>query len=311
MSEHIRIHEYPIFEKGIFKENPALFDPYFRNIPEHQKKKYEIARGNISKYEERYKWQLIEGPGFCGAVNPGTGKVFHGVMTGSTHPVYNSDCLYVNTTKNIFAISDPPGITEFSRHLITRLDELLKSGSVDNLESMINEVNLNAGTGLRDRATLALVHFLSNTPEKAMVLHCGDSYLFIGNTITQKISRIEAEAHRWGTLNAQFKLKEIDITEGDFIIIASDGISAIRSTSQAHNLDSMLLNLVNTDADNFAFDVISNCNEIVEQESAGRTRTTFGCGDDLSAILIDPSKLKSSEHNDSYIFGGYVEWKTL
>ena len=62
----------------------------------------------------------------------------------ATHPVYNSDCLYINPAKNVFAISDPPGITTFSRTLITELDKLLQTQAVENLEALVNEVNQNA-----------------------------------------------------------------------------------------------------------------------------------------------------------------------
>ncbi len=306
----IEIQEYPVFEQGIFEKYPALFDAYFRNIPDHQRKKYQKARRSLLKYEELYKWRVINGPGFCGTTHPGTGKVFHGVMTGATHPVYNSDCLYVNPSQNIFAVSDPPGVTTFARDLITRLDELLKSDSVEKLEDMINEVNQNAGTGLRDRATLALIHLPHKTSDKALILSCGDSHLFFGNAIEQKISRLEAEANRWGTLNAHFRLKQIDIVEGDFFVLASDGINIIRSNSQTNNLDDTILNMMTSDPDNLAYNIALNCNEIIEQEAAGRTRTMFGCGDDLSAILVEPAKLQPADSNESHILGGYVEWKT-
>ena len=230
-------------------------------------------------------------------------------MTDSTHPMYNSDCLYINPEKRIFAISDPPGITEFARELITKLDHLLKSDSAENLEFMINEVNKNAGTGLRDRATLSLVHFPPAFHRKANFLLCGDSHLFYGNINTKKISRMQAEPNRWGTLNAVFELKQIDIQKGDFLILASDGISAIRSMNESHDLDNLLLDMVVTDPLNFALDVTRKCNRIVTQESAGITRTTFGCGDDLSVVLIEPEKLDLLNEDNSYILGGYVEWK--
>jgi len=310
MSEHISIHEYPIFEKGIFKKYPALFDAYFRNTPDHQKKKYQKARRTISKYEEQYKWRVINGPGLCGTTHPGRGKVFHGVMTGATHPVYNSDCLYVNPSQNVFAVSDPPGVTTFSRDLITRLDEFLKLDSVEQLEDMVNEVNQNAGTGLRDRATLALVHLPTNNPNEASALLSGDSHLFHGNSLKKTISRLEAVPNRWGTPNAYFKLVSVKLSKGDFFVLASDGIDVVRSSSQTNNLNDTILNLAISDSDNFALNIALNCNEIIEQETAGQTRTVFGCGDDLSAILIEPAKLQPTDSNESHILGGYVEWKT-
>lgn len=309
MSEHISIQEYPIFEKGIFKKNPALFNPYFRNTPDHQKKKYQKARESLPKYEGKYKWPVIKGPGFCGTTHPGAGKIFNGVMTGATHPVYNSDCLYVNPSQNVFAISDPPGVTTFSRKLITELDKLLQTESVENLEILINEVNRNAGTGLRDRATLALIHVPLGS-SKALFVLSGDSILFHGNTIQQNISRLETVPNRWGTPNAYFKLQQIDIAEGDFFVLASDGITSVRPPSNDIKLDEVVLNLTINDPDNFALNVSTTCNEIVEETDASRKRTIFGGGDDISAILVDPQKLQPSDSEDIYIFGGYVEWKT-
>ncbi len=309
MAKHISIQEYPVFEKGIFKEHQVLFDPYSRNIPEHQKKKYQKARSTLPKYEGTYQWQLIDGPGFCGTTHPGTGKTFHGVMTGAAHPIYNSDCLYVNPFQSVFAISDPPGITTFSRGLITELDRLLQKNSVENLEAIVNEVNRNAGAGLRDRATLALIHFTPENPHKALALLSGDSYFFHVNAIRQTISRLEAVPNRWGTPNAYFSLQQIDISEDDFFILASDGITAVRPANQDIKLDEVILNLAISDPDNFAFNVAATCNQIIEEENAGQVRTTFGGGDDVSIILIHPAKLQTPDSSKSYILGGYIDGK--
>jgi hypothetical protein len=306
MAEHISIQEYPIFEKGIFKKHPALFAPYFHNLPEHQRKKYLKAKRNLPRYEGSYTWQSITGPGFCGSIHPGTGKIFHGIMTDATHPIYNSDCLYINLPQRVFAISDPPGITTFSRELITELDRLLKRESAANLEAVINKVNRNAGTGVRDRATLTLVHFPFTNPYKALALLSGDSYFFQGNTTEQRISRLQASPNRWGTPNAYFKLQEIDISEGDFFVLASDGISAIRPRSVDLNLDTTILNMATGDPNNFAFNIAQSSNEIIEEEIAGKTRTVFGCGDDVSVILIQPKKLQPAPSRENYIFGGYI-----
>lgn len=307
MSNHISVHEYPIFKKGIFKNHPALFEPYFINTPDHQKKKYQKAKKNLPNYEEQYSWQIINGPGFCGTTHPGTGKIFHKVMTNSIHPVSNSDCLYVNPAQNVFAISDPPSVTTFSRDLITKLDERLKSDSPKNLENMINEINQNAGNGSREKATLALVHLPQSVSDKAFVLLGGDSYLFQGNRIKREISGIEADVNRWGTSNTHFELKQIDIVEGDFFVLASDGITSLRPNNEKIKLDHTILNLAMDDPDNFALNATLNCNDIITQETAGRTRTIFGCIDNLSILLVDPAKLQPIDFRESYILGGYVE----
>lgn len=305
----VTIQEYPVFEKGVFKKFPALFDAYFKNTPDHQKKKYQQAKRTLPKYEGTFKWQLIQGPGFSGATHPGTGKIFNGVMTASTHPVYNSDCLYINPSQNVFAISDPPGVTTFSRGLITELDKLLQTKPVENLEVLVNEVNRNAGSGLRDRATLVLVHFPKNQPNEAQVLHSGDSYLFQVNTHKRIIARLDAVPSRWGTPNAHFELTQVDFSEGDIFILASDGISAVRPRDQDNGLDEVVFSHLSSDPENFVFNVTQNCNGIFEEQNAGRTRTAFGGGDDISVMVIDPSKLQPAD-GESHIIGGYVAWSS-
>ncbi|MBT4511189.1 MAG: SpoIIE family protein phosphatase, partial [Chloroflexi bacterium] len=292
MTEQINISEYPVFEKGIFKQYPALFDAYFRNTPDHQKKKYQKTKRTLPKYEETFKWQLIKGPGFSGATHPGTGKTFNGVMTAATHPVYNSDCLYINPSQNVFAISDPPGATTFSRTLITELDEYLQTEPVDELGSLINKVNKNAGMGLRDRATLALVHFPRSHSSTAQVLLSGDSYLFQANIPQRTLKRLDAVPNRWGTPNAHFELTQVDLTEGDIFILASDGISAVRPRDQDNGLDEVVLSHIHSDPENFVFNVAQNCNVIFEEKNGERVRTAFGGGDDVSIILVDPAKLQ-------------------
>ncbi len=302
----VDIQEYPVFEKGIFKKHPALFAAYLQNIPDYQKKKYQKARKAIIKYEEEYKFPVIKGPGYCGTTHPGTGKIFFGAMTGATHPVYNSDCLYVNHSQNVFAISDPPGATTFSRGLITQLDKLLQTESVDNLEAMVNDVNRSAGAKLRGMATLALIHFPSGSSKASFVLS-GDSILFHGNTIEQKISSLEAMPDRWGTPSAYFELQQIDIVEGDFFVLASDGITAVRPHGNDIKLDNIVLNLASSDEDNFALNVATACNDVIEEKNAGQVRAFFDSSDDVSVIMINPQKLQPADTKKSYILGGYQE----
>ena len=51
--------------------------------------------------------------------------------------------------------------------------------------------------------------------------------------------------------------------------------------------------------------------EIIVEENGGLLRTSFGGGDDVSVMMIDPQKLQQAESKKSYIMGGYVEWKAL
>ena len=141
------------------------------------------------------------------------------------------------------------------------------------------------------------------------MLHSGDSYLFHVNISKGTIVRLDAVPNRWGTPNAHFELVQIDVAEGDIFILASDGISAIRSEDQDNGLDEAVLTHITSDLDNFVFNVTHKCNGIVEEQSVGRMRTIFGGGDDLSVILIDPAKLQPSDEQ-SHILGGYVVWNS-
>lgn len=310
MEKTVSIQEFPVFERGVFKRNPALFDAYHRNIPDHQRQKYERARRSLHRYEETVTWQVIRGPGFCGATHPGAGKIFNGVMTGDMHPVYNSDCLYVNPTRRVFAVSDPPGVTTFSRGLMTELDSLLQDDLGLDLEEAVNKVNREAGSGLRDRATLALVHLpyddLGRCGGSAQVLVAGDTALFRGNLREKSLERLSAYASRWGTPNVYFDMQAIDVHEEDFFIIASDGIVAVRAGESEMSIDEALLDVAATNFDGFAFEIARRCNDIVQEQTIDRVRTAFASGDDISLILIDPSRLQPTASSESYILGGYV-----
>ena len=127
-----------------------------QNAPDHLQSKYEKQWLSLPRYEQIITWPLVAGPGFCGATHPGADTVFVDIMVGINSYVYNSDCLYVNPARRIFAISDPPGITTGSRRLFERLDGYLKTAA-DDLEAYFNR--LNRETRPEEGATLSLVHF--------------------------------------------------------------------------------------------------------------------------------------------------------
>ncbi len=308
MSNGVSIYNYPLFEKGVFEKHPSLFNVYFRNAPEYSKKKYKEAQKTLCKYERTFTWPLVSGPGFCGATHPGAGKTFNGIMVGTNTPVYNSDCLYINPLKNVFAISDSPGVTTLSRGLFKELDRCLQNKSVYDLETIIN--NLNRQILLKDQATLTTICFYKDRSsggfDKALAFIAGDTFLFHGNVFQGKMMQIEDDPNFLGSSIDGFKPVHLDIAEGDFFVIASDGITAIRPARQGVRLDDTILSHVNSDCEGFGFSVIQACNRIIEEQAAFGLRTSFNGGDDISVILVIPEKLDNTVSEDSIILGGYV-----
>ena len=155
MTDHLDIRYYPLFEKGIFEKHPALFDWFICHTPDNLKQKYRKAQETLRKYEESITWPLIVAPGLYGATHPGAENVFHSIMVDPNGAIYNSDCLYINPSQRVYAVSDPPGMSTYSRKLFTKLDQHLHTESADNLETILNNLNREADTG--DRATLSLL----------------------------------------------------------------------------------------------------------------------------------------------------------
>ena len=168
MTSPIHINYYPVFEKGTFEKYPALFDRFIQNTPGHIKKKYQKAWKTLPQYEETITWPSVIGPGFCGATHPGADNVFVETMVGSSNFIYNSDCVYINPSQKVFAISDPPGITTCSRKLFTKLNDYLQTGSTENIETIVNK--LNRETSLGDDATLTLICFPEKNPVAKRVM---------------------------------------------------------------------------------------------------------------------------------------------
>ncbi len=308
MSNSVSIHNHPLFEKGVFEKHPSLFNAYLRHMPEYLKEKYKKTRKTLPEYEETFTWPMVLGPGFRGATHPGAGKTFNGIMTGSNIPIYNSDCLYVNPSQNVFAISDSPGITTFSRNLFAELDQRLKKKSIDGLETIINA--LNKELTLDGHATLTLIRFYkkisSNGFDRALGFIAGDTLLFHGNVFQKKFMRIEGSPNFLGSSNNDFKPIQMDISKGDFFVIASDGITSMRAGHPDVRLEDVLFLQVISDPENFAFNVIQECNRIMEEHSSSGSRTLFNGGDDISVILVFPEKLSHTVSENSIILGGYI-----
>ncbi|PIU55323.1 MAG: hypothetical protein COS88_04895, partial [Chloroflexi bacterium CG07_land_8_20_14_0_80_51_10] len=256
------------------------------------------------KYEGTITWPLIVGPGFCGATHPGAENIFNIIMVSSNGLIYNSDCLYVNPSQKVFAISDAPGMSTRSRKLFAKLDHYLQTSSIDDLETIIND--LNKETRMGDRATLSLVCFSKNSFGEALAFVAGDTYLFHGNIFHRRMGRIEDNAEFIGTPHIHFKPKRIDLAEGDFFVIVSDGITSIRGNNHELKLEEILWDHINGDLENFAFTAIKSCNSILGERIFNRVITRFGGSDNVSALLVYPEKLIDSNYKGSIILGGDV-----
>lgn len=308
MTNPFYINYYPVFEKGAFEKHPALFERFIQRTPDHLKKQYQKARETLPQYEGTITWPLLIGPGFCGATHPGAENIFISVMVSSDSFTYNSDCLYVNPSQKIFAISDAPGITTSSRKLFAKLDDYLQTGSTDELEIIINA--LNKETSRDDGATLSLICFPKNKSDnrlgQALAFIAGDTYLFQGNIFQRRMTRIEGNPEFMGTPHIHLEPKRIELTEGDFFVIASDGILSIRANNKETSLEEILLGHINSEMENFAFSVVETCNQSVEERIYDRVITRFGGSDNVSALLVCPEKLIESNCKESFILGGYI-----
>lgn len=301
MANSFETHYYPVFEPGFFEKHPELLGPFIQDAPDYLRKQYQERREIIRRYEGRVTWPVVVGRGFCGATHPGAGNVFATVLSGGDNRIYNSDCLYVNPAHNVFAIADAPGASIFSRDIFEKLDLCLKTRPVDDLETIIDELNAGAGGG--ECAALSLVHFPRNG-DLALAFVAGDTYLFQGNVVHKRISRIEGPARFFGSSHDALEPAHVGMAEGDFFIIASDGISSIR-TNDEETLEELLLSHAINDIEGFAANVTKRCNRVSRQKIGQREVSTFVSGDNISVLLVYPAA--GVPGSDSVILGGYAE----
>jgi hypothetical protein len=116
----IEIKHYPVFEKGTFQKHPELLDRFFHHASSYLIKKFNRARAILTEYEGDITWPLITGPGFSAGTHPGSDSILINTMFEAYRFVYNSDCLYINPLKRIFAVSDPPGLPHHRGHYSSR-----------------------------------------------------------------------------------------------------------------------------------------------------------------------------------------------
>jgi hypothetical protein len=308
MTNLFHLQHHPVFEKGVFQKHSALFDRFAHYTSDNMKEKFGKAWKTLPSYESVITWPVVTGPGFCGGTHPGADNVFIEAMLGSNNFVYDSDCLYVNPSRKVFAISDPPGITDSSRRLFTKLDRNLQKGSVNGLEAVLND--LNRKTPGEDGATLSLIAFPETGQEsgrQAVAFVAGDSYLFHGNLSHRRMVPIEGIPEFVGTPHTYLKPIAIELAEGDFFIIASDGILSIRGNDKERALEDVLRERVDGNPQDFAFRAIRDSNRYLEERIYDRTLNRFGGSDNISALLVYPEGLADTGPRESFILGGYTQ----
>jgi hypothetical protein len=267
--------------------------------------KYERAWQTLAGYEEDAHWPLLSGPGFSAATHPGAENVFVEALQGVCNLVYNSDCVYANPSKRIFAISDPPGITTSSRQLFAAMDRYLKKS--DDVQEIINR--LNSDLGPDDAATLSLIYFPADRPGKAQILIAGDTFVFHGNMASHMLRQLSGHWSFMGTPHVSLMLEERAFTVGDFFIIASDGITSLKGNEIGKSLEEVFWKYIAGNAEKFVLSAMTACNRPFEQTVYDRSITRFGGNDNVSLLLVCPDGLIDSEQPESFILGGEVHYR--
>jgi hypothetical protein len=179
---------------------------------------------------------------------------------------------------------------------------------VNDLEAILND--LNRKTLGEDGATLSLIAFPETgqaSDRQAVAFVAGDSYLFHGNLSHRGIAPIEGIPDFVGTPNTYLKPIAINLTEGDFFIIASDGILSIRGNDKERALEDVLRERVDGDLQDFALRAIRDSNRYLEERIYDRTLNRFGGSDNISALLVHPEGLADIASRESFILGGYIQ----
>jgi hypothetical protein len=305
MAENFRIKHYHVFEIGVFQKHPRLFDRFGHDASGYSRNRLEQVRRVLPRYEETITWPLLTGLGFSGATHPGADNVFVEIMVGFSDSIYNSDCLYANPSRRVFAISDAPGISDCSRRLFENLDKYLKTSDADGVETIVNRINKEMRG--REGATLSLVCVPKDTTDLATVLIAGDTLVFHGNFFHRQLTRLEGNPNFIGTTYTYFQSSHVEVAPGDFFVIASDGISSIKGNHREARLEDTILEHIHSDMENSVLSAIRHSNQCYEETFYDRGVTRFGGSDNVSMLLVYPEKLEDAGYQGSFILGGYTE----
>jgi hypothetical protein len=226
-------------------------------------------------------------------------------MVGFSDSIYNSDCLYANPSRRVFAISDAPGITDCSRRLFENLDKYLNTSDADGVETIVNRINKEMRG--REGATLSLVCMPKDTNDLATVLVAGDTLVFHGNFFRRQLTSLEGNPNFIGTTYAYFESRDVELAPGDFFIIASDGISSIKGNHKEARLEDTILEHLDSDTENFVLSVIRRSNQCYEETFYDRGVIRFGGSDNISMLLVYPERLEDGGYQGNFILGGHRE----
>jgi hypothetical protein len=307
MTDGFQLHQYPVFEPGVFDRHPELFDRFARQAVARLEERFLRARRTLPADEKTLTWPLLLGPGFCGGTHPGADNVFVETMVGFNDFVYDSDCLYANPADRAFAVSDPPGITESSRKLFVQLDRRLRHDGPARLEAILNDLNREISGD--DAATLALISFPAAQPgdtPRGVAYVAGDTLLFHGNVQGDSLAAVEGIPDFFGFPGTYISPIEIPLKPGDFFIIASDGVMSIRGADRERRLADVLLQHVDGNPQGFALSAMRACNACIQEQIYDRTITRFGGSDNVTLMLVVPEELPEMSVAESYILGGSI-----
>ena len=139
-----------------------------------------------------------------------------------------------------------------------------------------------------------------------MAFIAGDTLLFHGNIHQRRLIPIEGSPDFIGMPYIYLEPRRIELTQGDFFIIASDGILSIRRDNVETRLEKALMAHINTNIENFALSAIMASNRYLEERIYDRVIPRFGGSDNVSALLVYPEKLTDISCQESVILGGYI-----
>ena len=130
--------------------------------------------------------------------------------------------------------------------------------------------------------------------------------LFHGNISQRRLTPIEGIPNFIGTPYIYLEPRRIELTQGDFFIIASDGILSIRRDNVETRLEKALLAHINSNMENFALSAITASNRYLEEKIYDLVIPRFGDSDNVSALLVYPERLIDISCQESFILGGYI-----
>lgn len=295
-----RINLHPVFAEGTFRGHPDLLTRFTRHAADHMIGRYERAWQILLAYEGALRWPLLSGPGFHAATHPGADTIFSDTMAGLEDSLYNSDCVYVNPAERVFAVSDPPGITDSARRLFERLDGIL--GMEDDVEGLVNRLNHEMPAG--ESTAFCLLRILPGDPGTVAAMVAGDALLFHGNARQRTVRAIPARAPFLGTPYAVFQARKIPLAPDDFFILASDGILSLKGNDPDRRLEDLLRDHLDGDEELFVLRAMEACNGHFVQEVLGRTVPRFGGCDNVSLVFVRPDGLRTDHRRKSFILGG-------